>query len=326
MIAYTSANIRTWSMLGSNGAFGCAALELPEIDENVVMCTADEMYFSGLERFGARFPQRFYNIGIAEQNMVGVAAGLSKEGLNVFATTYATFATTRSCDQVRVNMGYMKLGIKLVGLTAGLSVGILGATHCSVEDIAIMRAIPNITILSPADCTETVKATIAAAKHPGPIYIRLTGGQPNIPVYKADYAFEIGKAVRLREGEDIAIVATGSMVHASLEAANLLSEQGISCRVVNMHTIKPLDESALLETLPFKLVVTVEEHSIKGGLGGAVAECLAGVRVKPPQLIIGIADDFPSGADYPHLLKQFGLTAPSIAQTILRKYDEVQLG
>ena len=326
MIAFTSANIRTWSMLGSNGAFGFAALELPEIDDNIAILTADEMYFSGLERFGAKYPKRLYNIGIAEQNLVGVAAGMSKEGLNVFATTYATFASTRSCDQVRVNMGYMKLGIKLVGLTAGLSVGILGATHCSIEDIAIMRAIPNITILSPADCTETVQATLAAARHKGPIYLRLTGGQPNHPVYKTDFAFEIGKAIRLREGEDIAIVATGAMVHASLEAARILSEQAISCTVIDMHTIKPLDEIALMETLRVKLLVTVEEHSMKGGLGGAVAECLAGVRVKPPQLIIGIADEFKNGADYPYLLQQFGLTAPQIAQTILKKYEEAKLG
>ena len=326
MIAFTSANIRTWSMLGSNGAFGFAALELPEIDDNIAILTADEMYFSGLERFGAKYPKRLYNIGIAEQNLVGVAAGMSKEGLNVFATTYATFASTRSCDQVRVNMGYMKLGIKLVGLTAGLSVGILGATHCSIEDIAIMRAIPNITILSPADCTETVQATLAAARHKGPIYLRLTGGQPNHPVYKTDFAFEIGKAIRLREGEDIAIVATGAMVHASLEAARILSEQAISCAVIDMHTIEPMDEIALMETLRVKLLVTVEEHSMKGGLGGAVAECLAGVRVKPPQLIIGIADEFKNGADYPYLLKQFGLTAPQIAQTILKKYEEAKLG
>jgi transketolase len=326
VIAFTSANIRTWSMLGSNGAFGFAALELPEIDDNIAILTADEMYFSGLERFGAKYPKRLYNIGIAEQNLVGVAAGMSKEGLNVFATTYATFASTRSCDQVRVNMGYMKLGIKLVGLTAGLSVGILGATHCSIEDIAIMRAIPNITILSPADCTETVQATLAAARHKGPIYLRLTGGQPNHPVYKTDFAFEIGKAIRLREGEDIAIVATGAMVHASLEAARILSEQAISCTVIDMHTIKPLDEIALMETLRVKLLVTVEEHSMKGGLGGAVAECLAGVRVKPPQLIIGIADEFKNGADYPYLLQQFGLTAPQIAQTILKKYEEAKLG
>jgi transketolase len=321
MIAYASANIRMWSMLGSNGAFGFAALELPDIDDSIAILTADLMYFSGLERFGAKYPNRLYNLGIAEQNMLGVAAGLSKEGLNVFATTYATFASTRSCDQIRVNMGYMKLPIKLVGLTAGLSAGILGATHCSIEDIAILRAIPNITILSPADCTETVKATLAAARHAGPVYLRLTGGMPNPPVYKADYSFEIGKAIRLREGADVAIVATGSMVHASLGAAELLFKQRVSCTVIDMHTIKPLDETALMETLSVKLLVTVEEHSVKGGLGGAVSECLAGVRLKPPQLIIGIADEFKNAADYPYLIEQNGLTAPQIAQTILSKCE-----
>jgi transketolase len=186
-----------------------------------------------------------------------------------------------------------------------------------------MRAIPNITILSPADCAETVKATLAAARHKGPLYLRLTGGYPNPPVHKADYEFEIGKAIRLREGEDIAIVATGAMVHASLDAAEILSGQGISCRVVDMHTIKPLDEGAIMEARPTRLLVTVEEHSVKGGLGGAVSECLAGVRVKPPHLIIGIADKFSNAADYLYLLKQHGLTAPQIAETILKKYQEV---
>lgn len=324
MIAYTSANIRTWSMLGSNGAFGVAALELPGLDDKIAILTADELYFSGLERFCAKFPDRLYNLGIAEQNLIGVAAGMAKEGLNVFATTYASFASTRSCDQVRVNMGYMQLGVKLVGLTAGLSVGILGATHWSIEDVAIVRAIPNITIVSPADCTETVKATQAVSCLEGPVYLRLTGGQPNSPVYRADYEFKIGQAIRLRDGEDIAIVAAGAMVHAALEAANIMSKHGVSCAVVNMHTIKPLDEAALAELLSMKLLVTVEEHSIHGGLGGAVAESLASLKVKPPQLIIGVPNEYGNAGDYPHLLQQFGLTAPQIAQAILQKYQEVK--
>jgi transketolase len=322
MIAFTSANIRSWSMLGANGSFGVAALELPELDDKIAILTADELYFSGLERFLAKFPDRLYNLGIAEQNLVGVAAGMSKEGLNVFATTYASFASTRSCDQVRVNMGYMQLGVKLVGLTAGLSVGILGATHWSIEDVAVMRAIPNITIVSPADSTETVKATLALSRHEGPVYLRLTGGQPNSPVYKADYEFKIGKAIRLRDGEDIAFIAAGAMVHAALEAANILAGQGVSCTVLNMHTIKPLDQAALAELLSVKLLVTVEEHSVNGGLGGAIAESLAGLRMKPPQLILGVPDQYRNAADYPHLLKQFGLTGPQIAQTTLQRYQE----
>ncbi len=321
MISFTPANIRTWSMLGSCGAFGMAALDLPESDDNIVIVTADLCSFSGLERFRGRFPDRFYNVGIAEQNMIGIAAGLTKEGFNVFATTYATFASTRSCDPVRVNMGYMGLGIKLVGLTAGLSVGILGATHMSIEDIAIMRAIPNLTVISPADCTETIKATLAAAKHDGPIYLRLTGGMNNPVVYKNDYDFEIGKAITLREGNDIAIIATGSMVYQSLEAAKILEKQGLSASVIDMHTVKPLDTAVLDKAFDqSKLIVTVEEHSIIGGLGGAVAEYKSKQKNTPVQLTIGIEDTFPHAGDYAYLLEKYGLTAPKIAQKIAEKF------
>jgi transketolase len=304
-------------MLGSCGAFGMAALELPDLDSTTVIVTADLCSFSGLERFRAKFPDRLYNVGIAEQNMIGVAAGLTKEGFNVFATTYATFASTRSCDPVRVNMGYMGFGIKLVGLTAGLSVGILGATHMSIEDVAIMRAIPNLTVISPADCTETVKATLAIARHDGPVYLRLTGGMNNPAVYKDDYDFRIGKAITLREGEDITIIASGSMVYQSLEAAKLLAAQGISATVIDMHTIKPLDTTVLdAAFVRSKLIVTVEEHSVIGGLGSAVAEYKSSKKNSPVQLIIGIEDHFPHAGDYGYLLEKCGLTAPQIAQKI----------
>lgn len=323
MISFTPANIRTWSRLGSCGAFGLAALELPERDDSVVMLTADLCFYSGLDRFKAKFPERLYNFGIAEQNLIGVAAGMAKEGLNPFATTYATFATTRCCDQVRVNMGYMQLGIKLVGLTSGLSVGILGATHMSFEDIAIMRSIPNITILSPADCTETVKATLAATQFDGPIYLRLTGVMGNPIVYREDYEYEIGKAITIKEGTDISIIATGTMVHYSLKATKLLEEKGISCQVVDMHTIKPIDKDAIYKACNNKMIVTVEEHSVIGGLGSAVAECLTGKTSRPPQLIIGISDEYKHAGSYDYLLDQYGLTAEIIAENIINKYIEV---
>ena len=321
MTAFTPANIRTWSMLGSCGAFGMAALDLPDIDDKTVIVTADLCSFSGLERFRTRFPDRLYNVGIAEQNMIGVAAGLTKEGFNVFATTYATFASTRSCDPVRVHMGYMGFGIKLVGLTAGLSVGILGATHMSIEDVAIMRAIPNMTVLSPADCTETVKATLAAARHDGPVYLRLTGGMNNPVVYKEDYDFQIGKAISLRQGDDITIIATGTMVYQALEAAKILEAKGLSAAVIDMHTIKPLD-TGLLDTAftSSKLIVTVEEHSVIGGLGGAVAEYKSTKQNAPVQLTIGIEDFFPHAGDYAHLLEKCGLTSVQIARKIAENF------
>jgi transketolase len=325
VIAYTKANTRTWSMLGSSGAFGVAAMELPEVDKSVAILTADLAFFSGLDRFKAKFPERLYNIGIAEQNMLGVAAGMAKEGHVVFATTYATFAAARACDQVRVNMGHMSANVKLVGLAAGMSVGQLGATHMSIEDVAIMRAIPEVTILCPADCTATVAATIAAAKHQGPVYLRLSGVQNNPTVYHGECELTIGKANKLREGDDIAIIASGTMVFAALETAKILEEQHkITCSVLDMHTIKPLDEAAVKASLGAKLLVTIEEHGTKGGLGGAVAECLAPLRTKPPQLLLGMADHFNDPADYPYLLEQNGLTPPQLAASILKSYDEVK--
>lgn len=320
MMNFKPSNIRMWSLLGSCGAFGMTAVELPEIDDSTVILTADLCFYSGLDRFKSKYPDRLYNMGIAEQNMIGVAAGMAKEGLNPFATTYATFASTRCCDQVRVNMGYMNLGIKLVGLTSGVSVGILGATHMSIEDIAIMRAIPNITILSPADCTETVKATIAAAQHNGPVYLRLSGPMGNPIVYNEDYEFEIGKAITLREGADICIIATGTMVYQSIKVAELLGDLGITCRVIDMHTIKPVDQDVIIKACDCQLIVTVEEHSIYGGLGSVVSEVLAGKGSKPPQLIIGIADEFKHAGTYEHLIEQYGLTSEKIAEKILDKY------
>lgn len=322
MIEFKSANIRTWSRLGSCGAFGAAALELGETDENFRVLTADLCFYSGLDRFNLKYPEKLYNMGIAEQNMLGVASGMAKEGLNVFATTYGTFASTRCADQVRVNMGYMKLPVKLVGLTSGLSVGILGATHISCEDVAIMRGIPNITILSPADCTETVKATLAAAEHDGPVYLRLTGTMGNPIVYNEDYEFKIGKAVKLRDGNDIAIIATGTMVATALKVAEMFESEGISCKVVNMHTIKPLDKESILECTDSKLIVSIEEHSVIGGLGGAVAEVLSEVKNRPRHVILGISDEFKHAGTYEHLIEEYGLKPEQVFEKIRTKYME----
>lgn len=324
MIQYTPVNIRTWSRLGSCGAFGIAAMELPEIDKNIMITTADLCFYSGLDRFKNEYGDRLINVGIAEQNMIGVAAGMAKEGLNVFATTYATFASTRCADQVRVNMGYMKLPIKLVGLTAGLSVGILGATHMSFEDVSILRGIPNITILAPADCTETVKATLAAAEYPGPLYLRLSGTLNCPVVYHTDYDFEIGKAIVLRNGSDVALIANGPMVSRALEAADMLEDNDIECTVVDMHTIKPLDVEAIRNCLGHKMIVTLEEHSVIGGLGGAVAEYLSGLDSHPPLHRIGISDRFAKAASYEYLLQEYELTSCHIKEQIIKKYDVIK--
>jgi transketolase len=320
MIEFSSTNIRMWSMLGSAGTFGIAALELPSLNDKVLILTADLRNFSGLDRFSATYPEKFINVGIAEQNMIGIAAGLQNEGFSTYATTYSTFASARSADSVRVNMGYMGLGVKLVGMGAGFSVGLLGATHMGIDDIGILRSIPNLTIVSPADCTETVKAVIALASFPGPVYLRLGGGVPHAVVYRSDYEFEVGKGIKLRSGTDVTIVATGAVVAQSLEAAKQLEAEGYSVGLINMHTIKPLDTNLLNEVLQIsKSIVTVEEHNVIGGLGSAVAEHLSKTKNEVTLLSLGIRDSFPHAGDYDFLLDQAGLTPAKIAFSI-REY------
>lgn len=322
MINFTPANIKLWARLGSCGAFGQAALCLPEVNEKTVLLTADLCSFSGLERYKNKFPERFFNVGIAEQNMIGVAAGMANEGFTQFVTTYATFAAMRCADQIKVNMGYMNLAIKLVGLTAGCAVGILGPTHMALEDIAVMRAIPNLTILSPADCTATVKAVLTAAQIPTPVYLRLSGTMNTPIVYSDDFEFEVGKAITLREGKDISLFATGSMVYNALQAAALLARDGIQVKVVDVHTIRPLDMDAVFAACDSKLIASVEEHTSAGGLGSAIAEALSMMPARPRHLIIGTTGPYPHAGDYTYLHKILGLSAEDIAKRLFQAYKE----
>lgn len=318
MIEFNERNIRTWSMLGPSGVLGLAACEIAARNDKFVTVTADLCYFSGLDRYQNLYPDKLINVGIAEQNMLGVAGGLVKEGMNVFATTYASFASTRVLDQVKVNMGYMKLPIKLIGLTSGYSVGILGATHMSIEDISIMRSIPNMVILSPADCTETMKILLAASEIEEPVYIRMSGASRAPIVYNDDYDFEIGKASKLRCGKDVSLMATGTMVHSALLVADKLETVGISCEVLNFHTIKPIDKEAVYNAATGKkAIVTIEEHNVIGGLGTAVAEVIAPVKEKSPQLILGIEDQYLHAASYEYLIENSGLTVQQIYEKIL---------
>ena len=316
MIEFNVANARAWSLLGPSGIFGLAACELAETDEKFIALTADLCYFSGLNRLATSHPDKLLNIGIAEQNMLGIAAGMAKEGMNPFVTTYATFSSTRVLDQVKVNMGYMNLPIKMVGLTAGFSAGILGATHMATEDIAIMRSIPNMVVLSPADGMETMKAILAAAQTKKPTYIRMCSGARMPIIHKSDFNFEIGKAMRLREGKDISIIATGTMVYRCLRVAEMFEQDGISCEVINVHTIKPIDEQMIKKACDKKLIVTVEEHSKIGGIGGVVAEVLAPITKKPPHLILGTDDHYLHAAQYETLIERSGLTEKQIYESI----------
>jgi transketolase len=317
MLEITAANARLWSMLGSRGAFGVAMLDAADSAEKVIVLSADLAVTSGLDRFRTSFPEKFLNLGIAEQNMIGVAAGLAKEGYNAFATTFSTFAAMRSYEQIRVHLGYMGLNVKVIGLAGGMAMGQFGNTHYGIEDVALMRAVPGLTVICPADGAEIVKTVQALVTFEGPAFVRLTGVMNNPIVYKEDYPFTIGKAVELRHGTDVAIIAAGTMVHEALVAAKKLGEQGVSASVVNMHTIKPLDTAAIDRACEHaKAIVTVEEHSTIGGLGGAVAEHLARRGGAPRQMFIGLPDRFGKNGDYKYLLQKFRLTGEQISQDI----------
>ena len=317
MIEIQRAKIRTWSMLGKRGTFGTALTELAPGYGNLMAMTADFARSSGLERYSKTYPDKFLNVGIAEQNLIGIASGLASEGYNVFATSFASFITTRSYEMVKIHCGYMKHNIKVVGLASGFGVQQQGNTHYGLDDICLMRAIPNLTIVSPADSTEVVKATQALLDFEGPVYLRLCGEAGDPMVYKEDYDFEIGKAITLREGSDVTIVATGTMVYQSLQAAKKLAEEGIECTVINMHTIKPLDTEVIDKYChECKLIVTAEEGFISGGFGAAVTEAVAqsGKRI-PAMEIIGLTE-FPHAGSYKYMLDQTGLDDAHIAERI----------
>jgi transketolase len=318
MLAINASNARLWSILGSRGAFGVAMLDAAAGIDNLMVLTADLSVTSGLERFRATYPEKFLNVGIAEQNMIGIAAGLAKEGHQTFVTTFSTFAAMRSYEQIRLHLGYMALNIKVIGLAGGMAMGQFGNTHYGIEDMALMRAVPGLTVISPADGAEIVKTVEAMMMHDGPVFIRLTGAMNNPIVYTSDYHFAVGRAVRLRQGSDVAIFACGTMVYETMQAAKILDAQGVSASVTNMHTLKPLDGDAIEEACSHaSLLVTVEEHGIIGGLGGALAEYTAKRGGAPRQLFIGLPDQFGKNGDYKYLLHKYGLTGEHIAGKVI---------
>lgn len=316
MIEIKRSKAKLWSRLGARATLGQAILEAAKERDDFYVMSADLAQSSGLVRFREEFPERFINAGIAEQNLIGLAAGLAKDGTNVFATSFSPFITMRACEQVRMNMGYMQLNIKTVGLGSGLVMAQLGNSHFGIEDGAVMRAIPGMTVISPADGVEIVKTVEALCDYDGPAYLRLTGG-PGLPiVYDEDIDFQIGKANKIRDGKDISIIAAGTMVHYGSAAADLLSAKGIEAAVIDMHTIKPLDTECIDAQIDKKLIVTIEEASIVGGLGSAVSEHLAVKKNKPAQLLLGIKDFFPHAGSYQYLLEQCRLTGKQIAEDI----------
>ena len=324
MLEINKKNIRIWSMLGMRRVVGLALKDIAEQDENFLFTTADLGRYFGVGELQNLYPDKVVNLGIAEQNLIGASSGLQNEGFHVWAATYATFITARALDQVRVNLGLMNLGVKLIGAAGGMSDGNFSATHMALEDLADMRAIPNITVISPADGLELVKAMEALRHFEGPAYIRLTG-RAGIPIiYKEDYDFEIGKAVCVKDdGKDIAIVATGTILSTALNVAEDLDELDIKCKVIDMHTIKPLDTVILDEIANCKMVVTVEEHMKIGGLGSAISEYYAELSHKPVLQILAVNDFYPDAREYEDLLDNCGLSRNKIKVQIEQKYHEL---
>ena len=314
-------NSRVYSRLGQSGSiFG---MELMEQAGNYPfkVLSSDMSVVAGLDRFKKEYPDNFYNVGIAEQNLLGVAAGLDSEGYKTIAVAQACFISMRSFEQIRQYLGYMGGKVMCVGINSGFSLTFFGNTHYAIEDMALMRSIPNMTVLSPADAGEAVKIFDAALKLDGPVYLRLSGSLNTPIVYKEDYELTIGKAVQLKGGIDIVIFATGLMVNNSIKAAELLSEQGISASVVDIHTIKPIDRECILANSDKKLMVSVEEHNVIGGLGTAIADVISETRNTPPLLKIGVQDHFMPVGDYNYLVEQAGLTPAQIAENISNKLE-----
>ena len=314
--------IKIWSTIGSRATFGMALLEISKKIENLIVLSSDVSTSAGLDRFRKMHPEKYVELGISEQNMIGVATGLSAENFNVVTTTFAPFQTIRCCEQIKINLGYMEHKVTLVGLASGLALGNLGYTHCCIEDIGILRTIPNITILSPADSLETVKCLESSLKTNQSVYIRLTGTANNPIIYKDDYNFKIGKAITLKEGSDITIFSTGRMVYNSLKAAEILADKKISARVINVHTIKPVDKAAIEEANNTKMIFSVEEHNIIGGLGSAIAEHQSSLKTNVRFIRLGIKDKYGSGGSYDYLQKIHGLSPEKIVENILINYQK----
>lgn len=297
----------------TRSGFGAGLLEIGKQDANVVALCADLTESLKMDAFAKEFPDRFFQVGIAEANMIGMAAGLTIGGKIPFTGTFANFSTGRVYDQIRQSVAYSDKNVKICASHAGLTLGEDGATHQILEDIGLMKMLPNMTVINTCDFNQTKAATIAVAKHHGPVYLRF--GRPAVPNFTApDQKFEIGKAVVLTEGKDVTIIATGHLVWKAIEAEAKLAEAGISAEVINIHTIKPLDEEAILKSIAkTKCVVTAEEHQMNGGLGDSVAQLLS--RKSPtPQEFVAVNDSFGESGTPDELMKKYCLETDNIIE------------
>jgi transketolase len=301
----------------TRSGFGAGLLELGRNNPDVVALCADLTGSLKMDAFEKEFPDRFFQVGIAEANMMGIAAGLATGGKIPFTGTFANFSTGRVFDQIRQSIAYSGKNVKICASHAGITLGEDGATHQILEDIGMMRMLPGMVVINPCDYNQTKAATLAIAKYTGPVYLRF--GRPVVPIFTpADQVFEIGKALMLNEGSDVSIFATGHLVWKALEACMMLAEKGIHAEVINIHTIKPLDEAAVLQSVrKTGCAVTAEEHQVQGGLGDAVAHILA--RQYPsPMEYVAVNDTFGESGTPDQLMKKYGLEAVNIVDAVVR--------
>jgi len=305
----------------TRSGFGAGLYELGKQNKNVVALCADLTGSLKMNQFAEEFPERFFQCGIAEANMMGVAAGLTIGGKNPFAGTFANFATGRVYDQIRQSIAYSEKNVKICASHAGITLGEDGATHQMMEDIGLMKMLPGMTVINPCDYNQTKAATIAIANYEGPVYLRF--GRPKVPNFTPEnQSFEIGKALLLNEGTDVSIFATGHLVWKSIEAAQVLEQQGISTEIINIHTIKPLDEEAVLTSVSkTKAVVTAEEHLMNGGLGDSIAQLLSR-KMPTPLEMVAVNDLFGESGKPEDLMKKYGIDSSNIikaVETVLKR-------
>ena len=315
-------NIKMWSVIGQRATLGLTLYEIAKKNKNLMVLTSDVSTSAGLDRFRKNFTDQYVDVGIAEQNLIGVAAGMSSEGFDVITTTFSPFQILRCCEQIKVNISYMNIKVIMVGLASGVSLGTLGYTHCSIEDVSVARSIPNLDVICPSDGLETIKSVEHALASNNSTYIRLTGTSNNPIINEKDYKFEIGKSVIVKDYKtpDVIIFASGSMVSHSIDASNILANKKIKCKVINIHTLTKLDEELLIDIGKMgKLIITVEEHSIIGGLFSLISEFYSKKNFNVKILPIGHPHNYGKGGEYKYLLNKYGLDKQGISSKIMKE-------
>jgi len=310
--------MKKYEILGNNdtrSGFGAGLLEIGKQNADVVALCADLTGSLKMDAFKKDFPERFFQVGIAEANMMGIAAGLAISGKIPYTGTFANFSTGRVYDQIRQSIAYSHKNVKICASHAGITLGEDGATHQILEDIGMMRMLPGMVVINPCDYNQTKAATIAIAEHHGPVYLRF--GRPKVPIFIPEtMPFEIGKALLLQEGTDVSIFATGHLVWKALQAAETLTQKGVSAEIINIHTIKPLDQEAILDSVSkTRCVVSAEEHQRFGGLGSAIAELLS-QKIPVPQEFVAVNDSFGESGTPDELMKKYGLDVPNIIEAV----------